>query len=758
MADKTYQIEDFRWLVRTVFRDIHEGISRKVWILGAGASIDSGIEPAAKLAHRWSCELLGLKDITTTFDECLARWPNNGYLKELLAKRTATESSAAFLAKCYFAVYAKRFQGNPHEGYAYLRKCMEGKTPSVGYLVLAQLIGDGSNLVVTVNFDNLVADALFLMGKQLPLIVDHEDLAHFANPTDGVTLICKIHRDLLKAPLNTEEEMRRLSEKWKDPLDAIFKNFAPIFIGYGGNDQTLMGYLKGRCEPLRSSPIWLHYTDENLTDETKIRAEVPDEIGAFLSRNNGTLIPYRGFDSLMYFAQGDLDLPKVLDVYGDRTHKLSDTLKTSLSELAKKTGEGRGTNPVAEETVAEVSGSETRTLQDWILMAFSKDHLEDRLIILRQAQVVFPDEAILQNYASGALSNLGRYEEALQAADEAIKIAPKEYVAYTNRAFALNRLGRYEEALQTANEAIKIAPKEYVPYTNRASALNRLGRYEEALQAADEAIKIAPEEGAGYTNRAFALNRLGRYEEALQAADEANKVAPKEYAGYTNRASALNRLGRYEEALQAADEAIKIAPEEYAAYTSRASALNRLGRYEEALQAADEAIKIAPEEYAGYTNRAAALSELGRYEEALQAADEAIKVAPKEYAGYTNRASALNRLGRYEEALQAADEAIKIAPEDAFGHRHRGNSLRLLSRLDEASQDIGRAIELNPTFGNAYVTLASLMAQQGDLEQSLNTLQRAKELRANELPLALSDPEFEPLREDPRFKKILGIT
>ena len=48
----------------------------------------------------------------------------------------------------YSAIYAKRFELDPKEGYSDLERIMEGKEPSCGYSILAQVLANGKHNIV----------------------------------------------------------------------------------------------------------------------------------------------------------------------------------------------------------------------------------------------------------------------------------------------------------------------------------------------------------------------------------------------------------------------------------------------------------------------------------------------------------------------------------------------------------------------------------------------------------------------------------
>ncbi len=155
-------------------------------------------------------------------------------------------------------------------------------------------------------------------------------------------------------------------------------------------------------------------------------------------------------------------------------------------------------------------------------------------------------------------------------------------------------LGRREEALQAAQEALDIyrrlaqdRPDAFLPYlatslNNLGNRLSDLGRREEALQAAQEAVAIRrrlaqdrpdaflPDLAMSLNNLGAMLSDLGRREEALQAAQEAVAIyrrlaqdrpdafLPDLATSLNNLGNRLSDLGRREEALQAAQEAVAI--------------------------------------------------------------------------------------------------------------------------------------------------------------------------------------------------------
>jgi protein O-mannosyl-transferase len=219
------------------------------FILGAGASVQSGIPTGAKLVEQWLEELHVRED----FQQLpLEEWANS---KNLDIDNFDYQDAASY----YSQVFKRRFQDDPDTGYAFLEDAMNNKEPSYGYIVLAQILAHTRHkVVITTNFDNLVADALSIYTRTFPLICGHESLTGFVRAQLRRPLVAKIHRDLLLEPINTPEGIATLAPGWVKALTDLLQYYTPIVIGYGGNDGSLMNFLNALEKPIRGGIFWCH--------------------------------------------------------------------------------------------------------------------------------------------------------------------------------------------------------------------------------------------------------------------------------------------------------------------------------------------------------------------------------------------------------------------------------------------------------------------------------------------------------------------
>ena len=228
------------------------GTERFCFILGAGASVESGILSGNQLEMRWMNEIMenqeGHEDFLRTasalFHANKIKYSFDA-IKE--AWETAKKNNKRLSSDYYFDLYKLRFYPHRRNGYRFLEKLMDSKEPSMGYRVLAKLLTQENtfnNLVITTNFDSLVEDSLFLYTDKKPLVAGHESLACYIDSNVQRPVVAKVHRGLMYEPFNSTEDISKLQPEWRDALSLAFSNYTPIVIGYAGGDRSLMAFME----------------------------------------------------------------------------------------------------------------------------------------------------------------------------------------------------------------------------------------------------------------------------------------------------------------------------------------------------------------------------------------------------------------------------------------------------------------------------------------------------------------------------------
>ncbi|HEX8664030.1 MAG TPA: tetratricopeptide repeat protein [Beijerinckiaceae bacterium] len=321
------------------------------------------------------------------------------------------------------------------------------------------------------------------------------------------------------------------------------------------------------------------------------------------------------------------------------------------------------------------------------------------VVAIRVSTIADPDKrAGLLNNLANLLSALGRKEEALTRAKEAVALrrdlarthpedfTPNLAIALGTLAGQLSDLGQIDEALAVAEEGVALhrelartRPEAFTrdlaaSLSNIATKLDLAGRSDEALARAEEAVALyrglaqaqpeafMSELATSINTLANSRSNLGQTKEALAAAKEAvalysdlararpETFTPKLAGSLNNLANRLCNLGRHEEALVEAAAAIAL--------------------YRNLARGRSEA--FTPDLAMSLNNIAVVLAITGRGEEALAHAEEAValrrelaQVRPEVFEGYlagslNNLASILSDLGRSYGSIAPAEEAVAL--------------------------------------------------------------------------------------------------
>jgi tetratricopeptide (TPR) repeat protein len=178
-----------------------------------------------------------------------------------------------------------------------------------------------------------------------------------------------------------------------------------------------------------------------------------------------------------------------------------------------------------------------------------------------------PNHANAWNNKGTALGKQGKYDEAIKAYDAAIKLDPNYADArnnkgeilkvigdpnlaldWYNKGTALQDQGKFDEAVEAYDEAIRLDPKLALAWTNKGAALDAQGKLDKAVEAYDEAIRLDPNKANSWNNKGTSLSKQGKYNEAVEAYNEAIRLDPNYAVAWNNKGEILKALGRTNEA------------------------------------------------------------------------------------------------------------------------------------------------------------------------------------------------------------------
>jgi eukaryotic-like serine/threonine-protein kinase len=376
-----------------------------------------------------------------------------------------------------------------------------------------------------------------------------------------------------------------------------------------------------------------------------------------------------------------------------------------------------------------------------------------------------------------AIKRSGHLREALGFYEAAVALDPTFAQAWArisrvNEAFygESNTPELAERMRQTAEKAVALAPDRAEGYLALGGyGTTVLHDYTRALEQYARAQRLAPGNGEILKAIAFTEMSRGSWEEAVRSFKRAERLDPRSpsFLGF-----ALVRLRRYTEAREALERSLALAPADLALI--RVNAMTFLGEGD--LTGARAALKSVPKEveptelvvsFAVYEDLAWALDE-GQRELLLRLTPSSFDDNRAGWAICLAQACALkgdtgNVRTYAEEARKGFEEYLRTAVEDWQGHVLHGLALAYLGRKEEAIREGLRGVALLPVAKDAvngpYAQhqLVRIYTLVGEPEKALDQLEPLLKI-----PYTLSsgwlkiDPNFDPLRKNPRFMKLVA--
>ena len=518
------------------------------FVLGAGASISSGIKSGQELVDIW--------------DDKLRIRNKSSYLKWRSEYGITDENKYSFYSQ-YYEHYFKR---HPKDGYNFLEKLMENAIPSAGYVILSYLLSQTkNNVVITTNFDHLTEDAINYYTQTMPMVIGHESLSHYISKPINRPTVIKIHRDLLFDPANTVNEVDKLHDNWKKALNTILSEYHPIFIGYAGNDNSLMDFLIEQGEAFADNrlccPYWMLYGDGT-----------PDgKVHDFLEKSNGYFIQHNGFDEVMFLIGRVLKIKRQSEEYfHEKVEKRFKILNDSIDKFTNKfLKDDYSTNPdnlIMSEEIKEAvqylaSQTNLQNMYKEVVLSYREGNYEDAVSICKELINLAPDNALYHNTFGIILHKMKRYVEALIEKQKAVELESDSAEYRNSLGITLHEMKRYDEALTETQKAVELEPNNAEYRNSLGITLHALKRYDEALIEMQKAVELEPDNPEYRNSLGVTLHNMKRYDEVLIEKQKAVELEPDNAEYHYSLGATLCCIERYDEALIETKKAVELEPD-----------------------------------------------------------------------------------------------------------------------------------------------------------------------------------------------------
>jgi tetratricopeptide (TPR) repeat protein len=462
--------------------------NRVVFFLGAGCSVSSDIPAAGELSRRWIEKLKD--DIRGGKEVDLEKWVQSSEDYKGFKNNSAADHYSQIIEDLFPSIDERQKE---------IERVVSGRDPGFGYAVLAKLMGHDDfgrifNKVLTTNFDDLVADALYVYSHKKPLVITHESLIDYARVSSVKPTVIKLHGDAHLSPKNTEGELYELETPMNHAMAGILSESFLVFIGYGGNDKGILKMVGGVKE-LRDKVYW-------------VNPDIPQNgFGKWLSKINAKQVDHLDFDQLMLVMH---QVFKLKHPDKSRFEKLIKKYHSTFEKLEKSIGKGsEGEIKTQLEKVLEDVSDKFDNWYSVYLEARKHEKTEPKRAsaIYEKGIIKFPNQLDLLRSYGWFLASQGDIENADKYLKGAILLSNNSPVELSDYAlFLFEEKGDFENSKIYFKKALENDPDNFLCMTNYGSALLFFGKEKEGKDYFLRGLKdfsIDPLKETGYLGYLF---------------------------------------------------------------------------------------------------------------------------------------------------------------------------------------------------------------------------------------------------------------
>jgi tetratricopeptide (TPR) repeat protein len=364
-----------------------------------------------------------------------------------------------------------------------------------------------------------------------------------------------------------------------------------------------------------------------------------------------------------------------------------------------------------------------------------------------------PDDARAWYRLACSLERSGDASAALESLDRAIALDGRFAPLQWRRGWWLLELGKRDQARAAFEAALKIDDSEAAAKAGLAECMLQEGQTEQAIEILERLAQRAKD---GHIRRllANAYLQAGRRDEALVQMHLAGEAKGNWTDRWSNEV-ATHATGVISVLLTADDVAttdptsakrmletiVEFYPESCALICKLGKINGELGHIDEAQANFERAVEIHPRFAPALAGMSAVWHARRDLSKSLEWIDRAIERNPRAGAIRCQRGNLLVEMFQGREAILEFERAFEMDPGNVDALVFKGRTQSRLNDWRGADETFRRALQGNPTLASAYVGLAAVQMELGDLSEAQRLLHAAANF--NEGKDGLSEAQLE---------------
>lgn len=200
---------------------------------------------------------------------------------------------------------------------------------------------------------------------------------------------------------------------------------------------------------------------------------------------------------------------------------------------------------------------------EWVKQTIALEELKDWQGMLnwcRKWTKSEPENSSAWYYLAMAYHLLNRYNDAVEAFRQALRIGPEDFAAWNNLGVTYEKLNRYDDAIDAHRQALRIDPGHAVAWYNLGVYYRNLKRYEDAKDAYFQALRIDPVYAEALSGLGHTYAELNTDSIAIILYRKALSINSDDSGTWNNLGNSYSALKHYSDAIDAYRQALRIDP------------------------------------------------------------------------------------------------------------------------------------------------------------------------------------------------------
>lgn len=360
---------------------------------------------------------------------------------------------------------------------------------------------------------------------------------------------------------------------------------------------------------------------------------------------------------------------------------------------------------------------------------------DESVKILNKASSIHGESVPISYNLGQTYKAMGKSDEAIKCFKSVLRINPQDVLAYNHLGCIYAGKNQHQDALEVFRRALSVDQNHPIIHFNSARSFEALGDYDSACSAYENALKKKPGWIDAMKGFAHLLCKMDKSEEAENLLDNAIKLNLNDAELHSMLGNLFALREKYEQAEAEFDMALKLNAQCLTALSGKIALLEKQNRQDEAYNLMLKMDSLVTGNTELSLQCAQFLMTLNKWSEAAERLQAVLEKNPNNPDALCLLAEYFLVKGEDIKAMHCYEKALKIKPENIHYRFDAARRLFDNGNYEAAETQMRYYLSAKPDDSNAWIFLALLYTELGDIESAVKVLRKVLSLEPESVAL-----------------------